>query len=206
MAVVKPDGIQAVANRNLLVIGTISRLGAAADLLKNSPFAVNGDRLTVNVSSGLDSVRRLFGDPQRPDRDRAAAALNAAVGSGPSAIIGVQSPLDSDRSVVAVLGDTPAAIGNLVTMLRDADQAPLVQGDLALFGGGRFTSYRVGSEYTVGTLPFWLYPSWLFRDQPLAIIGVMIIGCILVAIFYFFSIRRRATLRMQRLPTRRGQD
>ncbi len=206
VAVVQPEGVQSVANRNLLLIGTISRLGAAADLLRDSPFALNGDRLTVNMNAGLDSIRRLFGDPQRPDRDRAAAVLNAAVGTGPSAILGVQSPLDSSRSVVAILGDTPPAIDNIVTMLRDPDQAPLVQGDLALFGGGRFTSYRVGSEYTVGTLPFWLYPAWLFRGQPLAIIGVMIIGCILIAIFYFFAIRRRAALRMQRIPTRGGQS
>ncbi len=187
-------------------MGTISRLGAAADLLKDSPFKVNGSRLTVDVSTTLDSVRRLFGDPRRPDRDRAAAALDAAVGTGPSAMIGTQSPLDSSRSVIAVLGDTPPTIDNLVTMLRDPDQAPLVQGDLALFGGGRFTSYRVGSEYTTGALPFWLYPSWLFRDQPLAIVGVMIVGCLLIAIFYFFSLRRRAALRMRRTPTRRGMD
>ena len=42
-------------------------------------------------------------------------------------------------------------------------------------------------------------------DQPLAIAGVMIIGCLLIAIFYFFFIRRRAALRMRRIPTRRGQ-
>ena len=90
-----------------------------------------------------------------------------------------------------------------MTALRDPDQAPLIQGDLALSSGERFTAYRVGNSYTAGRLPFWLYPSWLLHDQPLGVVGVMIIGSILVALFYFFALRRRAALRTRTIPTRR---
>ncbi len=86
--------------------------------------------------------------------------------------------------------------------MRDPGQTPLIQGDLALFDGSRVTSYRVGSEYTVGALPFWLYPSWLLRDQPLGIVGVMVVGCLLVAVFYFFALRRRAVRRTQTVPSK----
>ncbi len=201
--VVKPDGVSTVSDRNILMMGTISRLGQAADLLRNSPYRVNGNRLTVEVSNGLDSVRRLFGDPGREDRARATTVLNASVGNDTAAIVGGQSPLNSGRSVVAILGGSGAAVESVVTTLRDPDQAPLIQGDLSLLGGGRFTSYRVGGEYTVGALPFWLYPSWFLRDAPLSIVAVMIIGCLLVAIFYFFALRRRAALRTRTIPTRR---
>ena len=118
-------------------------------------------------------------------------------------MVGVQSPLNSGRSVVALLGGSPDAVAAMVTTLRDPDQAPLIQGDLGLMSGGRFTSYRVGAQYTVGRLPFWLYPSWLLRDQPLGVVGVMVIGSVLVAIFYFFALRRRAALRTRTIPTRR---
>ena len=202
LAVVKSDGVSSVADRNILLMGTISRLGSAADLLKNSPYRVDGGRLRVDLPSGLDSVRRLFGDVQRADRTRAATVL---AGGGPDtgALVGVESPLSSGRSVVAVLGGAPEAVKAIVTTLRDPDQAPLIQGDLALLTGGRFQSYRVGTEYTAGQLPFWMYPSWLLRNQPLGVVGVMIIGSILVAIFYFFALRRRAALRTRSIPTRR---
>ncbi len=201
--VVRPDGLSTVADRNILLMGTISRLGQAADLLKNSPYRVNGNRLQVEVSNGLDSVRRLFGDPGREDRARATTVLNASTGNETAAIVGAQSPMNSGRSVVALIGGGGAAVQSLVTMLRDPDQAPLIQGDLSLLGGGRFTSYRVGNQYTTGTLPFWLYPSWYLRDAPLSIVAVMIIGCLLVAVFYFFALRRRAALRTRTIPTRR---
>ncbi len=203
LAVVKPDGVNSVSDRNILLMGTISRLGTAADLLKSSPYRVNGARLSVELPNGLDSVRRLFGDPQRSDRTRAATVLNTATGPDMGALVGVESPLNSSRSVVGLLGGAPEAVQALVTTLRDPDQAPLIQGDLSLLTGGRFTSYRVGGEYTVGRLPFWLYPSWLLRDQPLGIVGVMVVGSVLVAVFYFFALRRRAALRTRTIPTRR---
>ena len=201
--VVRPDALNSVSDRNILLMGTISRMGPAADLLKNSPYRINGDRLTVDTANGLDGVRRLFGDPVRADRTRAATVLNAGVGTDTAAMVGAQSPLNGNRSVVAVLGGAAPAVQAVVATLRDPDQAPLIQGDLALLGGGRFTSYRVGTQYTAGVLPFWLYPSWYLRDSPIGIVGVMIIGCLLVAVFYFFVLRRRAALRTRTIPTRR---
>ena len=204
LAVVRPDGLSTVSGRNLLVMGTISRLGAAADLLNATPYRIKGSVVSVALPTGLESARRLFGDPQRADRDRAATTLAAPSGPNSGVLVSGQSPLDSRRTVLAVLGGSPKAIGDLVTTLRDADQAPLIQGDLAIFNGGRFTSYRAGPEYTIGALPFWLYPSWLLAGQPVGIVGLMVIGSVLVAIFYFFALRRRAAQRSsRRLPTRR---
>jgi cellulose synthase (UDP-forming) len=104
---------------------------------------------------------------------------------------------------VALLGGGGDAIGDLVTALRDPDQVPNVRGDLALLTGGQITSYRVGPEYTTGSLPIWIYPSWLLRNSPLAIVVVMIVGSALLGLFYYFGLRRRAAIRSRRTPTRR---
>lgn len=201
--VVRPDGVQAVADRNLLVIGTTSRLGSAGDLLKNTPYKINGNKIDVQVSSNLESLRRLFGDPQYVESDAVATALKASATEGGAALVGGQSPLKSGRSVVALLGGGGESIGDLVTALRDPDQVPLVRGDLALFTGGRFTSYRVGQEYTTGSLPFWIYPSWVLRNSPLTIVVVMIVGSALLGLFYYFGLRRRAAVRSRRMPQHR---
>ena len=204
LAVVHPDELQSVKDRNILLIGTIDRLGAAADLLKNTAYQVNGNKLDIKLTGSLDSIRRLFGDPQRTDRDAAATALTASASEGGAVLVGGESPLRSGRSVVALLGGTGAdVIPNLVTALRDPDQVPLVRGDLALLTGGRFTSYRVGPEYTSGSLPIWIYPSWLLRDSPLSIVVVMVVGSALLGLFYYFGLRRRAAMRARQTPTTR---
>ena len=84
-----------------------------------------------------------------------------------------------------------ACVDAAVAAMHDGEQGALFQGDLALVAGGRVTSYRVGDTYAVGTLPLWLYPSWLLRDRPLGMAGVMLAGCALVAAAVSWSLRRR---------------
>jgi cellulose synthase (UDP-forming) len=84
----------------------------------------------------------------------------------------------------------------MVRTLTDSDQAPLIQGDLSLLSGGRVTAYRVGPTYTVGALPFWLWPSWALRDQPLALLVLVGAGAVLLGSALLGTIRRRARARL----------
>ncbi len=201
LAVVRSDGVQAVADRNIVLIGSLPALGPAADLLKSSPYQVQGNRLAVALPNGLETVRRLFGDPV-DDRNRAASVLSGAAGPDSAALVGLQSPLNPARSMVALLGGSPEAVNALVTTLRDPDQAVLVQGDLALLSGGRFTSYRVGKHYAEGQLPFWAYPALLLRQSPIGIVGIIVIALILAALLNV-AVRRRVANRNRPVPTRR---
>ena len=194
LAVAKSDGVQAVADRNILLIGSLPALGPAADLLKNSPYKVNGNRLSIDLPSSLETTRRLFGDTVE-NRNRTASVLASAIGPDSSALVGVQSPLNPARSVVALLGGSPEAVNALVTTLRDPDQAVLIQGDLSLLSGGRFTSYRVGREYAEGQLPFWAYPALALRQSPIGIVGIIIIALILAALINLAFRRRGANRR-----------
>ena len=189
LAVAKSDGLSAVSDRNILLIGAISRLGPAADLLKGSAYRIDGSKVTVDLPGRLDSIRRLFGDT-RIGRNRASDVLANTPGPDSGALVAVQSPLSSGRSVVALLGGSPEAVNALVTTLRDPDQAPIVEGDLTLLAGGRFTSYRVGSEYTIGQLPFWLYP---FNGGSLGLLGVIIVVLLLLLLLLALALRRRRT-------------
>ncbi len=194
LAVTRPETVEQVASRNLLLIAALDHLGPAASLLARSPYQVAGGRLQVSLPSALASVARLFGDPERAARDSAVATLSAMAGNGSAALVGAQSPY-GHASLVALLGSSPEAVDSLVAAFHDPDQAPVIAGDLALLTGDRISSYRVGGTYAVGSLPLWLYPSWLLRDQPFALIGAMVAGCLLLAGCSFAVLRRRAAQR-----------
>jgi cellulose synthase (UDP-forming) len=196
MLVVRPDAVASVADRDILVIGTMQRMQAVNTLLAGGPLTFSSNRMSLNVSSSFDSVRRLFSDQGDAERQRVAASLQAVAGDGTAAMVGLESPLARHRSVVAILAASPQALEGVITTLRDNEQSPLIQGDLALLSGGHVTSYRVGPYYTVGTLPFWLYPSYLLRDQPFGIVLLMLVGCIFAGLALFWAMRRRADVRM----------
>jgi len=136
LSVMRPGGVQEIGDRDVVLLGTISRLGSALSLLEGSPYRRDGNRLQVEIGSPLDSVRRLFGDPAGLDRKRATATLAASIGNGMSALVSAQSPLHGGRTVVAMLGGSPAAIADLLATLRNHQQAALIQGDLSLVAGG----------------------------------------------------------------------
>lgn len=202
VAVVRPDQAGTVADRDLLIVGTVRKLGGAAELLRGTPFRLTGDRIGLEVGDSLEGVRRLFGDGPS-DRARAGTALSVA-GESLAILAGGESLLASGRSVVALLAASPEALDGVVTALRDSEQAPRIQGDLAILSGGAVTAYRVGSTYTVGRLPPWVYPSWLLRDQPLGIVGVMLVGCALAALAFYGALRRKAAARHRQAPGRVG--
>ncbi len=192
MAVVRPDGVNAVGDRDLLVMGTISRMPQVGDLLLRSGVSLISNRMSLRVPDTVESLRRVFSDRSEPERRRAEVALQTGISDSTAMMVGAQSPLSSGRSVVAMLAGSPQSLESAVTLLRDTAQAPLIQGDLALLSGGQVTSYRVADAYTVGTLPFWLYPSWLLADSPYGIIAIMLGGCVLLGLALYWAMRRRA--------------
>jgi cellulose synthase (UDP-forming) len=204
MMVIRPDGVGAAAGRDVLVMGTLSRLQGIDNLLVNSAVSLQGNRMSLRLPDTLDSVRRVFVDSGTAERGRAAAGLQAGLADGTTLIVGAQSPLSGGRSMIAMLAGSPQALEAAVTAMKDPDQAPLIQGDLSLVSQGQVTSYRVTTPYTVGSLPFWLYPSWVVRGSPYGIIGFMLIGCVLVGLAFYWSMRRRASGRLDQsqLPQR----
>ncbi len=80
--------------------------------------------------------------------------------------------------------------------LRDSEQAPLIQGDLALLTRGRVVSYRVTTPYTVGHLPLWMWPGWMLRDQPLGVVVAALAGVFLLGLALYAAMRRRADRRL----------
>ena len=195
--VVRPNGLEASADRDLIVIGALGRQPALATLLRDGPVTLEGNRLSVNLSDPLGDFRAVFGGNRaREERERVAAQL-AAPGEALGLLVGFQSPLRAGRSVVALTGSTPAGMEGMLAALRDPEQLPRIQGDVALLSGGRVEGYRLGSTYNVGSIPPWLYPQQYLAAQPWAILLILIVAIILMVGPLYWVLRRRAALRLR---------
>ncbi len=201
IAVARPSEAASVADRDILIIGALPRLQSAGNLFRTAPLRVDGNRLAVAQTSALESVRRIFGDRTDVDREVVATTLSAGLTEGTAVLMGGESPLKSGRSMVAIVASAPQGLDAVLTTLRatnpqTVEKVKKIQGDLAFFTGGDVTSYRVGPTYTVGVLPFWLWPSWYLRDQPLGVAALMLVGCVLCGVALYWAVRRKASGRL----------
>jgi cellulose synthase (UDP-forming) len=201
MALVRPDGASQFADRDVLMIGSIPRMQAAADLLRNAPVRLNGNRLVTEVSSDpLTSVRRVFGDRGDLDinRQRLDTRVSAGIDETTAVMEGAESPMRSGHSLVAILAASPQGLDRVIATFRDPDKAPKIQGDVSIMSSNEVTSYRAGSVYHVGTLPIWMLPGWALRDQPYGAVALMLVGCVLLGFAFYWAMRRRADMRAMR--------
>jgi cellulose synthase (UDP-forming) len=192
-----PNATPSVAGRDLLVMGTLGRQPAAVTALRNSPVRVGGERLTIATPDTLDEVRALFLDEPGPAERRRAAAALAEVGEGLAVIVGTESPDASGKSVVALLGATPAALAGAVATLRDPASAGQVQGDLALLNGTRVSAFRTAQSYTVGSPPLWMLPYLWIDASPWRVAALMVAAALLLGLPFAWMLRRRAAMRLR---------
>lgn len=197
LMVVNSAGLQASAGRDLLVVGSLRRIPALTALLKDGPLQLSEGRLSLNLPDPLQDVRALFSDVSSgAERTRASASLNAG-GEGLGAVIGVENPLTSGKSAVIVTGMTPAAVAGAVALLRNPDGTAHIQGDITLIEGVQTSSFRTASEYSVGDLPPWLWPQRWLSNRPERV-AALVIGCAgLIGLPLFWSVRRRAAMRLR---------
>ncbi|MBC9209881.1 cellulose biosynthesis cyclic di-GMP-binding regulatory protein BcsB, partial [Roseomonas aerophila] len=198
IAIVRPGNVQEVADRDLLMVGPLGRQPALAEMLRDrSPLQIEGNRVTVSLPDSLAGFRNLFlGDDGRLERDRLRAVL-ATPGEANGMLIGFQSPLAAGRSVVALTGSNAQGMEAMVAALRDPLLLPRIQGDVAIVSAGRVSAFKVGSNYTVGYLPPWLWPQYYMGDRPEMLLGLVLLAALLVAVPTYWVLRRRSARRLR---------
>ena len=199
LAVVRPAQLQQVANRDLIVLGTLQRQPALGTLLHEAPLRIDeAGRLTMSLPDRTEGFARWIWDGPPPEERIRAAALLASPAEGLGFVAGAQSPLQAGRSVVAIAAPTPAAVEAVAEALRDPTRIPRVQGDLVLLTPDGIESFRTAPSYGVGSLPFWLWPNYYLGAQPWVLLLMMIGASVLIGLPVLVTLRRRAVRRLRR--------
>ncbi|WP_246384844.1 UDP-forming cellulose synthase catalytic subunit [Gluconacetobacter asukensis] len=197
VSIVYTDSIDAAPPAgDVILLATAKQVHEAVSLLSRAPYQVDGTRITAGQYTGLQGVRYLFQDRDQTGLRNAVTARLRAPIVGAGLLIGAQSPFDSHRSVVAIMGDTPERLQEMVLALRDAAVHPLIQGDLVIKNGERISSYRTAPRYTVGSLPLWMWPAWYLDGHLFGLSLVGLLGTGLLAYVIWRGLRRRAHRRL----------
>ncbi|WP_174634704.1 cellulose biosynthesis cyclic di-GMP-binding regulatory protein BcsB [Yersinia thracica] len=125
-----------------------------------------------------------------PASDRVADSKATISSEGAmSAIIGVQSPNFPQRSIVALLADSPRGYNLLNNALLDSGKREAVFGSVAVIRESGVNSLRVGETYDVGHLPWWERIWHTLSTHPVVLAGVAVLVVIIAAMMAWRLLR-----------------
>uniref|UniRef100_S0DED2 Cyclic di-GMP-binding protein n=1 Tax=termite gut metagenome TaxID=433724 RepID=S0DED2_9ZZZZ len=130
------------------------------------------------------------------DHERQPAAKADLTADGPmAAIIGFQSPFNDQRSVIALMADSPRGFELLNQALNDSGKRAVMFGSVSVIRESGVNSLRVGDVYYVGHLP-WFERVWFaLSNHPillsvLAALSVILLAWVLWRLLRILSRRR----------------
>lgn len=170
-------------------------IGAIPDKLKDDKRI---DLLVQATQSWVKTPMRQTAFPSiMPDEaDRAADAQSTVTASGPmAAAVGFQSPFNDQRSVIALLADSPRGYQLLNDAMNDSGKRAAMFGSVAVIRESGVHSLRVGDIYYVGHLPWFERLWYALANHPvllavLAAISVVLLAWVLWRLLRILSRRR----------------
>ncbi|HXU92881.1 MAG TPA: cellulose biosynthesis cyclic di-GMP-binding regulatory protein BcsB [Gallionella sp.] len=185
-------------NADLLVIGASLKQGLLTQWSDRLPIDIHDG--TLRDSQPKRSVSFLFDwlnfDTQ-PDPDILAQQQLSQNGSL-AAMLGFESPLSSERSVVAVVSTQPESLTQTLDALERSTND--IHGSAAFIHPNKVESFLVGQTYTIGKLPFLISIWYPFANHPV----LLAIMAALAVLVFAFALWR--TLRMLAAKRLRNED
>jgi hypothetical protein len=166
-----------------------------------------GRNMSALIEQGLRSVQPLdkalgaFSDLFAVDSDLRVGSPNGKAvleGTGPlGAIVGLESPLDSGRSVVVLSGTDSQSLKLVGQSINDASKVLSMRGDLAVLRGGAVESFRTNPVYYVGDLPWWRRVWFAMHRHPALLAGLGIVSAMVLSFVAFLALRATARRRLE---------
>ena len=199
VSLTRPGGLDAFGTQDVLMVGAWRGIeGQIVQWNGGGPFVYEGNQLRVKSVSPIDSVRYFLsgGDDPTSERTRANTVLSSQ-GQGFSGMVSFERPGVSDRTVVVLSGATPEETLELTRRMRDSELVDSFKGDLIKMDTKGVTSFAVGPQFTVYSIPFWQRLRWYFADRPLLLIALLVVGVALLSMLLVWLLQRIAAARVQ---------
>jgi cellulose synthase operon protein B len=181
------------SDADLLVLSGEGAAPLLAEWRQDLALAINGDQRKFQELS----VASRFDNPIASDRQPAGGGrvqVNATGSLG--AFISFESPLSSDRTVVALAGSDDEAAKALLGALENDAKVPLILGDLAVVRGDTVQSYLGDSVYYVGSLSLWKRLSFHLSQHVVLFTLVALAVVVVSAMLLYGGLQRRVARRL----------
>jgi cellulose synthase operon protein B len=197
VTVTQADQVDKYADRDLLILGSPGRQPLLQRWAKQMPFSGDGDTRTFQLSDVAFKVEDWWHGERGVERMPARADLSLVSSSGDALITGFESPLQKDRSAVALISAAGQSDADLSSALLDTDLLPDIQGAMAVIHGRTVTVTSNGEAYYVGYLSPIEYMHWALSSHPLLLVLSGLLAALIIAALFYRALRAIAARRLR---------
>ena len=184
------------AQKDLLVIGSLQNQPLFAQWADRMPLKRTAEAKEFHLGSWIDDTLNLItGTRQREDLP-ATTQMTVAEDGTDAVLAGFESPLQKERSVVAVVA-TAASQPALLNALMSPALVRDIQGSTAFVRGNQVSSLLAGGTYYVGRLPPMMWLQWNLSRSPLLLAAAVLALAFIGAAAAYLSLQLRARRRLR---------
>ena len=190
-----PTDEAALKDADLLLVGVMPQQTLLGKWGAKLPAGVLGTSKRASTPlHGMSALFEWFGMNVRPDAT--IATQQNVEGNGPLALmLGFESPLSRERSVVAVTASAPALMGQVLDTLDDTNRQLSIRGSAVFIRGQQVDSVLASDTYTVGSLPFWTSIWYGMSEHPILLALAAVISILILAFAMWRGLRAVAARR-----------
>ncbi|MGP8434890.1 cellulose biosynthesis cyclic di-GMP-binding regulatory protein BcsB [Paraburkholderia fungorum] len=191
------DDVDKYANKDLLIFGAPGKQPLLQRWAKSMPFSSDGDSRTFSLSDVVFKLEDWWHGERGVERSPARADLTLVSSNGDALLTGFESPLQKNRSAVALVSAAGQSDADLSAALLDADVLPEIQGAMAVIHGRTVTITSNGEAYYVGHLSPQEYLRWALSSHPLLLVLSGVLAALIIAGLFYRTLRSIAARRLK---------
>ncbi|WP_454807649.1 cellulose biosynthesis cyclic di-GMP-binding regulatory protein BcsB [Paraburkholderia fungorum] len=191
------DDVNKYANKDLLIFGAPGKQPLLQRWAKSMPFSSDGDSRTFSLSDVVFKLEDWWHGERGVERSPARADLTLVSSNGDALLTGFESPLQKNRSAVALVSAAGQSDADLSAALLDADVLPEIQGAMAVIHGRTVTITSNGEAYYVGRLSPQEYLRWALSSHPLLLVLSGVLAALIIAGLFYRTLRSIAARRLK---------
>jgi cellulose synthase (UDP-forming) len=198
VVVTNADGMQAGADTDYLVMGTVEDQSALTKLGTHMPVGIDVNGVHVSDAQGFFAPLEHAWWKVRSGEHISSGELETSGGLPDTIIEGLESPYSAGHSIVVIAVKDHTVVPEFLTTFLKTSQSSDINFSVAVLHAVRFDSYQIGSDfYHVGNLPWYTQVSLWFTQFPWLVNVFVLFICFLLAVWIRVWLRRRARVRLQ---------
>jgi cellulose synthase operon protein B len=197
VTVTSAEQVDQYANKDLLILGAPGRQPLLQRWSKSMPFSSDGDARTFELSDIMYKLEDWWHGERGVERAPARADLTLVSSNGAALLTGFESPLQKDRSAVALVSAAGQSDADLTSALLDADVLPQIQGAMAVIHNRTVTITSNGVAYYIGHLSPEEYLRWALSSHPLLLLLGGVLAALIIAALFYRMLRAIAARRLR---------